>query len=278
MQQEQYALHSVIEEKHWWFVGRRAIMRQVVATAVPPSRSATVVDIGCGTGANIAALANDYSCVGVDSSPQAVALAQSRFANVRFICGQVPEDVGPLMSEARLCLLMDVLEHVADDFAFLSRLLASQEPGAHLLLTVPADPALWSPHDVSFGHYRRYDATRLARVWEGLPVTVRLLSYFNSRLYPIVRMVRAINRWRGRASGAAETDFRIPSPPMNWMLQRIFTGEASALLRTLDRSSQPGYARGVSLMALLRREPGTIAARSKPSDLPPDSHDPARSS
>ena len=39
----------------------------------------------------------------------------------------------------------------------LSGLLAAAAPGAYFLLTVPADESLWSEHDESFGHYRRYD-------------------------------------------------------------------------------------------------------------------------
>ena len=81
-------------------------------------------------------------------------------------------------------LLMDVLEHVPDDFAFLSELLAASSPGAHFLITVPANPSFWSAHDESNGHYRRYEPDRLGRLWSGLPVTTRLLTYFNARLYP----------------------------------------------------------------------------------------------
>src|SRR6185503_12431523 len=130
-------------------------------------------------------------------------------------CGFAPHDLGDVVETARLFLLMDVLEHVPDDFELFSELLAAANPGSYFLVTVPAHLALWSPHDVAFGHYRRYDQERLEAVWKGLPVTVRLCSYYNSRLYPVVRSVRAVNRLLGRSSGAVGTDFKLPSPAVN---------------------------------------------------------------
>ncbi|MGC4001909.1 MAG: hypothetical protein QM811_01660 [Pirellulales bacterium] len=65
--------------------------------------------------------------------------------------------MGDDLRNADLVMLNDVLEHVRDDFLLLSRVMAELRPGAICLLTVPADMALWSPHDVAFGHYRRYD-------------------------------------------------------------------------------------------------------------------------
>ena len=151
----------------------------------------------------------------------------------------------------------------------LSELLAAASPGCYFLLTVPADPSLWSEHDESFGHYRRYDRARLEGLWAGLPVTTLLVSYFNSRLLPVVRLVRAWNRRRGRAAGRAGTDFWLPSKPANWLLTNIFAGEAGRLAAALH-GRKCGYRAGASLVALLRREDGPIVTRPKPDGLPPD--------
>ena len=174
------------------------------------------------------------------------------FPKCDFIAGRAPRDLGELAGQAQLFLLTDVLEHVADDYAMLSELLAAASPGSHFLLTVPADESLWSEHDESFGHYRRYDRARLEGVWAGLPVSTLLISYFNSRLLPAVRLVRAWNRRRGRAAGRAGTDFWLPSRPANAILTEIFAGEAARLLASL-RGHSRGYRRGASLVALLRQ-------------------------
>jgi SAM-dependent methyltransferase len=270
---EQFALHARIEEQHWWFLGRRTILRRLLEQAVPPSCQALVADVGCGTGGN-ATLADGYRYVGIDPSAEAIDWARQRFPGREFLCGWAPEALEPRMAEVDVLLLSDVLEHVPDDFEIFSKLVAGLRRGAHVLLTVPADPALWSPHDVSFGHFRRYDRPRLERVWSGLPMSCRLVSYFMARLYPVVRCVRAVTSWRGRTGGQARTDFRLPWRPVNRLLEGLLAGESRSVLAALDRPTGGGYSRGVSLVALLRREPGDVAVRKKPDDVPPDLHDP----
>lgn len=270
MQSAQFQLHAQIERDHWWFVARREILRRLIAEVLPPDPHALVIDVGCGTGANLAALVDRYRCVGIDTSAEAIDFARQRFPGVEFRVGYAPGDLGSLAAEARLFLLTDVLEHVPDDFAMLSSLLAAASPGAMFLVTVPADMALWSPHDVSFGHYRRYTKDRLASVWNGLAVHARLLSYFNTRLYPLVRLVREINRRQQRASGHAGTDFAIPTRPLNWLLRRTFSGEQQRLARELSGGKPTGYRRGVSLVALLERLPGEIEVRTKPQHIAAD--------
>jgi SAM-dependent methyltransferase len=262
MQSEQFQLHAQIEDRHWWFVARRRILRELVHKVAPPSvcalnetqKRTIVVDIGCGTGANLAALADDYRCVGIDTSAEAVALARRRFPGITFICGSAPQDVAHWLRQAAVVLLTDVLEHVEKDRELLASIVRACPPGTQILITVPADMRLWSPHDEAFGHFRRYDAETFAAVLADLPVIPRLVSYFNSRLYPLVRGTRLINRLRGRSSGEANTDFKLPSRPTNSVLEACFAGERRRLLRAVDSDGR-GYRHGVSLVAILEREP-----------------------
>ena len=169
--------------------------------------------------------------------------------------------------------MMDVLEHVEDDFALLSNVLAECAANTYILLTVPADLSLWSKHDETFGHYRRYNPERLAKLWSGLGVETLSLSHYNSRLYPLVKAVRSVNRLFRRSAGEHGTDFRLPVPPLNRLYEAIFAGEAETLFDTLSHDDE-GYERGVSLIALLRRKAGVIERRSKPHDAGPDFYDP----
>ncbi len=275
MQSAQFQLHAQIEERHWWFVARRRILRELVRVIAlnessprqPPhpdplpggeGKKRIIVDIGCGTGANLVAFADEYRCVGVDTSAEAIKLAQSRFPTAMFVCGQAPKDMESWLSAASVILLTDVLEHVADDRGLLESILGVCSPGAQLLITVPADMRLWSPHDKAFGHFRRYDRDVFARLWTGLPVRPRLLSHFNSRLYPLVRMARGVSSWRGRTAGVANTDFKLPARPLNWLLESIFAGERSRLEKSID-SGHNGFSRGVSLIAILERLPSAAS-------------------
>ncbi|REJ68065.1 MAG: class I SAM-dependent methyltransferase [Planctomycetota bacterium] len=290
MQSAQFALHAAIEESHWWFVARRQVMLSVVRQLLPPAEDkraagddrearATVIDIGCGTGANIAALAGDYRAVGIDTSADAIHFAAERFPEVDFRAGLAPDDLSDCLPQAKLVMMMDVLEHVPDDFALLSSILAAAAEGTYFLLTVPADLSLWSPHDEAFGHYRRYDVERFRQLWQELPVEEQLVAPLNTRLYPLIRLVRALNRRRRNSTGDSGTDFHIPARWTNAALQAIFAGERHAILRQLARgqsdlaagepASRPRGVgrRGVSLMAVLQRGSGPIALRQKPATL-----------
>jgi 2-polyprenyl-3-methyl-5-hydroxy-6-metoxy-1,4-benzoquinol methylase len=194
MKPELFRLHAELEDSHWWFVARRRIIRTVLNELLSHRENASVIDVGCGTGGNIAAFSDGFDCVGIDPVTDAIRFARDRYAGTRFICGIAPTDLEGLAAAADAFLLLDVLEHIEDDRAMLSSLVAAARPGAMFIITVPANPELWSEHDVAFGHYRRYTKSTLPGVWSGLPVRPRLLSYFNARLYPLVWIARAAGR------------------------------------------------------------------------------------
>jgi len=253
MLRPQFELNARIEEEHWWFCARRQIIEKLVRHLLPPADDVSIIDVGCGTGANLAALSRDYRGIGIDPSADAIEFASCRFPDVEFRCGRVPEVLGEAVDGVRrLFLLMDVLEHVPDARLFLPALLDRLDGGDLLLLTVPADMALWSPHDESHGHYLRYDEARLRSAWTGLPLEEIMLSHFNARLYPLIRTIREFSRRSGRSFGDAGTDLKLPSPTINRLLQRLMAGEAGPLLRQLRQPQQRAYSRGVSLVAALR--------------------------
>ncbi|UCC73371.1 MAG: class I SAM-dependent methyltransferase [Gemmatimonadota bacterium] len=270
MDVDQFELHAEMEDRHWWFLGRRHILQTLVGQLVPAGAGKLVVDVGCGTGGNIGALGEHYATVGIDTSATAIDLARRRFPRTRFWCGELAEAPGDLDADADLFLLTDVIEHVSDDFLLLSTLLARCKVGAHVLITVPANPHLWSSHDVALGHYRRYDVARFRRVWDGLPVDLRLLSYFNARLYPPIRLIRWVTRRLGGSAGRLGTDLSVPPASINRVLARIFAGEGKVLARRLDENGSGGYRAGASLVAVLRLREAGISPRGKPADVPAD--------
>ena len=251
MQLAQFRLHADIEDHHWWFRARRQIMRALALRILTPGNG-TVIDVGCGTGANLAALAEDYSVLGIDASSDAIDFARQRFPRVDFLCDEIPVELGAEYAHPRLFLLMDVLEHVPNDAEFLHDVTSMLVPGDAVLLTVPANMSLWSQHDVSFGHYRRYDLHSLPAIWSHLPVKAEMLSYFNSRIFPIVKSIRLLTRLRSKPWGEAGTDLTLPAPPINRLLERTFAGEVRTLLGLLDGRRRRGYRFGVSLLAVLR--------------------------
>lgn len=241
------------EATYWWFTARRAILRRLVDAALQrePGGRATLVDVGCGVGSTLTAFDPEYACIGYDPSPDAVEFARRRHPRFDLRVGGAREAAAAIPG-ADVVLLNDVIEHVPDDRAMLGPLVAAMKPGALLVVTVPADMRLWSPHDERMGHFRRYDLPMLAATMAGMPLETVLASPFMARLYPVVRAVRMVSRRRGKAAGDAGIDMKMPPAPVNRALHAIFAGEVDRLLAVLAGRRKP-HSHGVSLVGLYRR-------------------------
>ena len=270
MDDSQQKLHAEMARHHWWFRGRRRILRSLIESLLPPDPETLIVDVGCGPGTNVGAFYGDYAAAGLDPSETAVEIARGRFPEARFLATEIGNAPKDFDNGARLYLLMDVLEHVPDDHLLLSTVLSRSEPGALVLITVPALWPLWSHHDVALGHYRRYDRRRLESTWRGLPVSVELVSFFNSRLYPLIRFIRWIARGLGSSAGRRGTDLWLPPKVVNRSLENLFAGESNRLNRCLGAKNGMPYVTGTSMIAILRLDEATVEPRSKPDDLEPD--------
>ena len=247
-----FAAFSAAEETHWWFAARRSILRRIVdAVAAPKSGRPRVLDIGCGVASTLSAFHPDYECLGYDLSPDAIGFARKHHPQFELHVG-ASSDAAKSVPGVDVVLLNDVIEHVPDDRAMLAEVVDAMRPGATLVITVPADMRLWSPHDERMGHYRRYDEAMLARAVEGMPLKRVIVSHFMSRLYPVVRAVRVLSRLRGRAAGVSGIDLSYPPRPANALLRGIFAGEGDRLLAVLRGDSRP-YPFGVSLLGVYRR-------------------------
>lgn len=82
-------------------------------------------------------------------------------------------------------LLMDVLEHVPDDKAFLQSALTKLKGNGLCLITVPAWQFLFSDHDRFLEHYRRYDLPQLNKVFPDRGFRVERVQYFYFSLFLI---------------------------------------------------------------------------------------------
>jgi SAM-dependent methyltransferase len=253
MRKALFERHARLEGRHWWFVARRLIMQQIV-DRLCLSSGEVIVDVGCGTGANTASLNVKYSCVGVDPSCSAIALARATYPDVRFLCG-LPDAVLPEIKSPISCiLLMDVLEHVQNDADLIRSILDHIPSGAFLLVTVPADMRLWSEHDVTFEHYRRYDLDGLRSVFKGVSIRWHLLSYFCTHTYPLVRAIRTLRGAGGISRRTGASDLYMPVKPLNWLLTQVFAAEGNSLVKQFDaRNHKPAYSFGSSLITVVEK-------------------------
>lgn len=239
MDRSAYASMSAQEQDHWWFVARRAIIDSLVRTHVPLSPNAQILEAGCGTGGNLALLAQYGALDAMEYDADARAFATAR-GLCRVEAGALPGAIGFDDKRYDLIALLDVLEHIDEDDASLRALGARLAPQGRILLTVPAAPWLWSDHDVLHHHKRRYTHEGLLEVVRAAGLKVEVSGYFNSLLFPLAVAQRVAHQLLRRN---APLDAR-PSPLVNAALQRVFAAERHLLGRI-------PFPMGLSLYAIL---------------------------
>jgi SAM-dependent methyltransferase len=173
-----------LEHRHWWYAGRRELVRRLVRDW--PVGDA--VDVGCGTGGNTEVLRRlGWSVVGVDSSPVSVEVAAGRgLPVVRADARRLPVADGAV----DLVLSTDAWEHVVEDEQVAAETARVLRPGGHALVAVPAGNDLWSGHDVALGHVRRYERGQLVELVEGAGLRVDRVLGWNVLLRPVARLRR----------------------------------------------------------------------------------------
>ena len=56
MERVVYDQMAALDERHWWYVARRKVLADLIRRRVKPSAKARILEIGCGTGHNLAML------------------------------------------------------------------------------------------------------------------------------------------------------------------------------------------------------------------------------
>ena len=224
------------EEAHWWARGRRAILgslleRQVEALLPGRKGALELLDVGCGTGYLLQLLRTFGNVEGLETSPDARAIARQRLGDSlvlheRPLPGGLPEG-----KRYDVVTAFDVLEHLEDPLPALRAIHGALQPGGFFLCTVPAFPLLWSAHDELHHHFRRYRAPLLRGQLEQAGFTVRWTSHFNTWLFPGIAAVRLAERLLpGKTAAEGSSDLGKPPPaPLNAALEALFASERHLL-------------------------------------------------
>lgn len=180
------------QSRHPWENARIEVLLTMVARfmAKKTNISTTVVDIGCGDVFVAEQLAKHFPSLKFLSVDEAfdenllVSLkANLTVSNVELYSSL--ENATELIEKpAAIVLLLDVLEHIADDQNFLSFLNSSPmiTDQSLIFITVPAFQSLYCSHDTFLAHYRRYNAKQLRRVAQSAGLEILEQGYFFSLL------------------------------------------------------------------------------------------------
>jgi SAM-dependent methyltransferase len=230
-----------LDQLHWWFTARRRILEGLTRRVVRPKKRARVLEVGCGTGHNLPMLKKFGRVEASELDAPSRALATKRLRR-EVKEARLPDLTMFERNGYDLIALLDVLEHVPDDLAALRAIHMRLKPGGALLMTVPANAWMWSAHDSAHHHLRRYSKRQLKELFLRSGLEVQLLSYFNTLLFPPIALSRVVGKVTRRQSAYD----RLPSAPVNWLLDRVFGIERGLI----GRVPMPF---GVSLVAVVRR-------------------------
>ena len=177
-----------IEDGSFWFHHRNRCILATVERHPPPG---PVFDVGGGNGFVAAALARaGREVVLVEPGPQGAANAATR--GLRDVVCATLDQAGFQPGSLPAVGLFDVVEHVADDLAFLRMVATLMADGGLLYVTVPAHPLLWSAEDADAGHHRRYVRRSLRAVVQAAGFdTLYCSAFFRPLLLPIA-LARAL--------------------------------------------------------------------------------------
>ena len=230
MMEHTYPILFRVEQSHWWHIGRRKIIAGFVEEICGrvTDRRPRILDVGCGTGANLVMLSKYGDAEGVDVSEDALAFCRERgLDKVKLGAGEeLPYDDATF----DLVTALDVVEHMDDDLAGLKEMRRVLRRGGRVLLFVPTFMFLWGLQDDVSNHRRRYRLPELGRVLEEAGFEVERTTYANITFFVPILVIRQLMRVTGIK---AESENNINVSAFNGVLGKLFAAE-SWILRYMN--------------------------------------------
>lgn len=246
MQSAEYEKLDRIDAEHWFYRGKRAIVRHFILRHIKLAANDLLIDAGAGTGRWLVEMSRHCRVLGLDDHDESIRIARPKIEAAGGKLLQTSLNRIDLPDGcATVVTAMDVLEHIADDVAALKELARLVRPGGLVVITVPALRWLWSDWDVVLHHFRRYQWGDLHQLVERSGLHVVHMAYTNTFVLPIVLIVRMWRKLFPPKEGGERAEDRIPIKPLNSLLYGLYVYPA------IWRWPLP---LGVSLIAVLRKQ------------------------
>jgi SAM-dependent methyltransferase len=187
-----------IEKIHWWFKGRRDLIKKIKI-----SKDAKILEVGCGSGQNLL-LWKDQNPKGLDISQEAVDEAKN--IGIDVIKGDLNKKLPFKKESFDVIFALDVIEHLESDIQATKKLVDLLKPNGRLIINVPAFQFLWSFHDVQNMHKKRYTAKEIKKLAKNSGLRELSSTYWNfSLFFPAFLRVKIHNILNQKESSIQET-------------------------------------------------------------------------
>ncbi|MCW5961002.1 MAG: class I SAM-dependent methyltransferase [Pyrinomonadaceae bacterium] len=223
MQQHTYGIMNDVEDKHWWFVGRRAIlesfMERIENGLGRKDSDLKILDVGCGTGANLEMLAQFGDSEGVDVSDDALEFCRKKGLKVH---KGLAEKL-PFGDESfDVVTALDVVEHLDDDVAGLKEMHRVLKTGGRSLIFVPAFMWLWGVQDDISNHRIRYTKKQIVERLERAGFKINRATYANISFFAPILAGRTLMKLTGIKP---ESENNVNVSALNGIFGKIFSSE-----------------------------------------------------
>ena len=223
MQKHTYAIMDEVEGLHWWFVGRRAILESFLEPLVARVKLETldpeILDVGCGTGANLEMLSQFGPSQGVDVSDEALEFCRKKGLSVK---KGLAEDLPFSPDSFDITTALDVIEHLDDDVAGLKEMFRVTKHGGYSLFFVPAFMWLWGVQDDISNHRIRYTRRQIVERIKNAGYTIERATYANWTFFPPILAGRVFMKLTGIKP---ESENNINVSALNGFFGKIFSAE-----------------------------------------------------
>ena len=195
--------------RHPWELARLEVMDRVIQDHFDQQAAMTVLDVGCGDTFFVEKLSERYpNCsfyaIDIEFESTDLEMLRAKFEKMSIQVFTTLEDMelNTAPKSVDIVLLLDVIEHIEDDVAFLQMLLDKPyiNTQTKFFITVPAFQKLFMSHDVFLGHFRRYNNASLETSIRQAGMVKKDIGYFFSSLLPI----RALQTLKERLAGQKE--------------------------------------------------------------------------
>jgi SAM-dependent methyltransferase len=185
---------ATLEDRHWWYRERRALLARGLRKVGPAGRA---LDVGAAGGGNTRVLKkHGWRPVALEYSELGAEIARERGLDVmRADARFLPLATGSM----DLVVAFDILEHIEDDVRAAAEFRRVLRPGGSALIAVPCDMRLWSAHDEAVSHVRRYSR-------ETLTDTIAKAGLVIDELWSWNVLLRPVAAWRRKRSTGSDLD------------------------------------------------------------------------
>ncbi|GAB6175202.1 class I SAM-dependent methyltransferase [Desulfobaculum senezii] len=234
MKTQLYDQLAEVEDTHWWFTARRALVSDVLRRC--RAGGTLALDIGCGTGGHLSLLADFCdTVVGLDRSRYALTHARAKHPRAALVCGDALHLARLFRAESfDVVTLFNVLYHqwVPSPQDVLEQVHQVLRPGGLLLLTEPAYSWLMRGHDAAGLGARRFSPGGVETMMRHAGFVGVEGTCFNALGLPPALVLAAWERLRG-GGGAAATTAEIAHPPriVEWVFSAAMAAERQVVRR-----------------------------------------------